>query len=176
MPKKPSVKKKTVGAKRGASPRAPAGRGRRAKADAPARPAPRDAARAFAIEVARSCRDDKCEDVLVLDVRELSQVTDYIVLASGTSDRQMRSVLRHVQELGDRQGMQAFRSHADERATWLLADFVDVVVHLFEPNIRAHYDLEMLWGDAPRVAWERPDQVDRDRAGLTAGGARDAKA
>ena len=122
----------------------------------------------FAIEAARLVRDDKCEDVMLLDVRELSQVSDFIIIGSGTSDRQMHSVLRHVEELGKGRGMPAFRSNADDRSTWLLIDFVDVVVHLFEPNTRAHYDLEMLWGDAPRLAWERPDQVQRDRAGLNA--------
>ena len=123
---------------------------------------------AFAIEAARLVRDDKCEDVTLLDVRELSQVTDYIIVASGSSDRQMHSVLRHVEELGKGRNMPSFRSNADDRSTWLLIDFVDVVVHLFEPNTRAHYDLEMLWGDAPRIQWERPAQLPRDRAGLNA--------
>jgi ribosome-associated protein len=122
--------------------------------------------RDFAIHAARLVRDDKCEDVVVLDVRNLSQVTDYIVIASGTSDRQMRSTLTHVEDLGEERGFAAFRSSQDERATWLLADFVDVVVHVFEPNARAHYDLEMLWGDASRVLWERPGEVSRNRAGL----------
>ncbi|MDX9912121.1 MAG: ribosome silencing factor [Phycisphaerales bacterium] len=112
-------------------------------------------ARAFAIEAARMCRDDKCSDVVLLDVRELSQITDFLVIASGTSDRQMRSVLHHIEELGKDQSFPAARSSADDRGTWLLADFVDVVVHLFEPNTRAHYDLEMLWGDAPRLEWQR---------------------
>jgi ribosome-associated protein len=112
--------------------------------------------RGFAVEAARLLTDDKCEDVLVLDVRELSQVTDFIVIGSGTSERQMRAVLHHVEDLGAEMGFPAFRSSADERASWLLADFVDVVVHIFEPNVRAHYDLEMLWGDAGRVPWERP--------------------
>jgi ribosome-associated protein len=124
------------------------------------------AIRAFAVEAARLIRDDKCEDVVVLDVNRHSQVTDYLIIGSGTSERQMRSVLQHVEELGAKRGFNAFRSHTDERSTWLLLDFVDVVVHLFEPNIRAHYDLETLWSDAKRVDWERPDQMKRDRAGL----------
>ena len=122
----------------------------------------------FAVEAARLVRDDKCDDVVLLEVRELSQITDYIIVASGTSDRQMHSVLRHVEELGKGRNMPSFRSNTDDRSTWLLIDFVDVVVHLFEPNTRAHYDLEMLWGDAPRIEWERPDQLPRDRAGLHA--------
>ncbi len=125
-----------------------------------------DRARAFAIEAARLVRDDKCEDVVVLDVRKRSSMTDFLVIGSGTSDRQMRSVLQHVEELGGKTGNPAVRVSVDERSTWILADFVDVMVHLFEPNTRAHYDLEMLWGDCERVSWERPDQRSRDFAGL----------
>jgi ribosome-associated protein len=125
-------------------------------------------ARAFAVDAARLCRDDHCEEVVVLDVRALSSVTDYIVIATGTSDRQMHSVLRHAEDLGRSRGNPAVRTSSDERATWLIADFVDVVVHLFEPGTRTHYDLEMLWGDAPRVSWERDDQRERDRAGVGA--------
>lgn len=129
---------------------------------------PVDPARTLAIECARLVRDDKCEDVQLLDVRGLSQVTDYLIVASGTSERQMRSVLQHVDEIGTKHGYSSYRRHSDDRSTWLLLDFVDVVVHLFEPNTRAHYDLETLWGDAPRVEWERADQMPRDRAGLHA--------
>lgn len=135
---------------------------RRSKAAAtpPTPPAPpSDPQRALAIECARLVRDDKCEEVQLLDVRGLSQVTDYIIIASGTSERQMRSVLQHVDEIGSKHGYSSYRSHSDDRSTWLLLDFVDVVVHLFEPNTRAHYDLETLWGDAPRVEWERADQM-----------------
>jgi ribosome-associated protein len=96
-------------------------------------------------------------------------MTDFLLIASGTSDRQMRSVLQHSEELGEKLGYRAVRSTSDDRATWLLADFVDVIVHLFEPNTRAHYDLEMMWGDSPRVAWERPGTHSRDRAGLNTG-------
>jgi len=137
---------------------------------APLAPAPKaeSAARKFALAAAQLVRDDKCTDVVLLDVRELSQVTDYIVIGTGTSDRQMQSVLDHVEQLGKTFGYPAWKTDTDQRSTWLLLDCVDVVVHLFEPNTRAHYDLEMLWGDAPRIAWERPDQMSRDMAGLHA--------
>ncbi len=124
------------------------------------------AAEHFAIESARLLSDDKCQDVIVLDVRGLTQVTDFIVIGTGTSDRQMRSVLDHVEELGGKSGFTAFKRSVDERSTWILVDFVDVIVHLFEPGTRAHYDLEMLWGDARRPEWERPEQATRNRAGL----------
>lgn len=134
--------------------------------DGTVRPHDMDRARAFAIAAARMCKDDKCDDVLVLDVSKIRQDVDFIVLASGTSDRQMRSVLQHLEEHGNKMNTPAVRTSKDDRATWLLADFVDVVVHLFEPNTRAHYNLEMHFADAPKVAWEREDQQNRDRAGL----------
>ncbi|UYV11615.1 MAG: ribosome silencing factor [Phycisphaera sp.] len=125
-----------------------------------------DDARVMAIDLARALTDDKCENVLVLDVSGVSPVTDYIVIASGTSDRQMNSVLDNAMELAEEAGMAAVRHAKDERATWLLADFVDVMLHIFEPNTRAHYDVESLYPDATEVAWARPDQIDRNRAGL----------
>ncbi len=127
---------------------------------------PSAAALKFAIDAARLFVDDKCEEVVILDVSAISHVSDYIVIGSGTSERQMRSVLKDVEDHGATCGFQVFRSSTDDRATWLLADFVDVVCHVFEPNVRAHYDLEMLWGDAPRVDWERKTERTRDRAGL----------
>lgn len=122
---------------------------------APAEVVPLSAAE-FAVEAARLLLDDKCTDIVVLDVAKLTSVSRYIVIGTGTSDRQMRSVLDDVADLGRSSGHTVARKSVDERATWVLADFVDVVVHLFEPNTRAYYDLEMMWGDAPRVAWERP--------------------
>ncbi len=113
--------------------------------------------RAFAIDAALSLVDDKCEDVLVLDVSKTSPVTDYIIIGTGTSERQMNAALRNASDIGEERGFPRFRKHIDERGAWQLADFVDVVIHLFEPNMRAHYDLEMLWGEAPRV--DLPDRA-----------------
>ncbi len=137
-----------------------------ARAAARAKPAAATESQKFVVEVARLLSDYKCTDVMVMDIRGLSTVTDFVVVGSGSSDRQMRSVLEHVEQLGGKMGFKAFRTNSDDRASWLLVDFVDAIVHLFEPNTRAHYDLEMLWGDAPRIEWERPEQLPRNRAGL----------
>lgn len=127
---------------------------RRAK-PAPERP---DRARAFAIEAARSAADDKCDEVVLLDVRGIYQECDYVVIASGTSDRQIGSAGDSIEKLGPTLGYPLSRREVDDRHTWLLLDFVDVTVHLFEPNTRAYYDLELRWGDAKKVRWERPGQ------------------
>ncbi|MDQ7013307.1 MAG: ribosome silencing factor [Planctomycetota bacterium] len=112
-------------------------------------------AEALAIELARLFHDDKCTDVVVLDVRGMSPLTDYLVVGSGSSERQMASVLDHAVEIVEKRGGEAFGITKDAGTLWLIADFVDVVAHLFEPNTRAVYDIEMLWGDARRVEWER---------------------
>jgi ribosome-associated protein len=134
-----------------------------------------EAARELSIEAARMLKDDKCEDVLILDLRGHSSLTDFFVIASGTSDRQMRSAGLHVEEMARERGFVLHRSNIKEReATWLVLDFVDVVVHLFEPETRLFYDLEMLWGDVDRIEWRRPGDRDddartddrRNRAGL----------
>lgn len=140
-------------------------------ANQPAPKAPRSpetlrAAREFAIRAARLASDLHCEHVLVLDVHDQSPVTDFVLIASGTSDRQMRSVMDDITELGGSLGFPAARTNADDRTLWLLADFVDVLVHLFEPGTRAHYDLEMLWGDADLVEWREGDSHSTDHAGL----------
>jgi len=135
-----------------------------------------EAARAFAIEAARSLADDKCENVVVLDLRGRSLVTDFFVIGSGSSDRQIRSSASEVARLAKERGFSLYRSNVDEaQQTWIVLDFVDLVVHVFEPGARAYYDLEMLWGDSQRVEWER-DNAPGQTPGQTpghAGAARD---
>jgi ribosome-associated protein len=111
--------------------------------------------RRFVIEAARVLTDLHCTDVIIFDVRTLSDLTDYILIASGTSDRQIKAVGGHVSDLAKQMQLHRFGSERDEATTWLVLDYVNVIVHLFEPATRAHYDLEMMWGDAPRVAWKR---------------------
>ena len=92
-----------------------------------------------------------------MDVRHISPVTDYFVIATGSSNRQMRSVMSRIEELGlprrfrplGRDGTDALEGESH----WLLTDFVDVIVHFFTPEGRSYYDLDGLWGDAERVEW-----------------------
>lgn len=109
----------------------------------------------FAIEIARIVADDKCEDVTVMDLRGMSPVTDYFVICSGTSDRQMRTAAEDAIAYGKRMGEPPFSLSGLESPTWVLVDFVNVVLHVFTPEHRSYYDLELLWGDAPRIEWRR---------------------
>jgi ribosome-associated protein len=105
--------------------------------------------------MARSCADDRCDELVVLDMRGLSAVTDYFVIATGTSDRQIRTAADHVIQSAREKGIKPIGSTGYEYAHWILLDFVDIVVHIFAPSYRQLYDLELLWGDAPKVKWQR---------------------
>jgi len=117
--------------------------------------AKKDATRELVIELARSCADDKCDEVMVLDLRGLSSITDYFIIATGTSDRQIRTVADHLLKTAKEKTLRPLGVDGYEYAHWILIDFVDVMVHLFAPDYRQLYDLELLWGDAPRVHWQR---------------------
>ncbi len=111
-------------------------------------------AQQFAIEAARIASDDKCTNVVILDLRGLSGVADYYVIATGTSDRQMLAVGDHIQEYGRKVGERIYGKRLDSEV-WVLLDFVDVVIHVFDAERRDYYDLELMWGDAPKVEWMR---------------------
>ena len=113
------------------------------------------AAHEFAVAAARLLADSHCDDVLVFDVRDISQITNFLVIATGTSDRQLKGVGKYVSDLAGEHHLDRFGTEQDDATKWLVLDFVDVMVHLFEPATRAHYDLEMLWGDAPQINWRR---------------------
>lgn len=110
----------------------------------------------FAVEAARVAADARTDNVRVLDLRGVSGLADFFVLGTGTSDRQMRATLDRINDYAISIGRRAFRAPDVRSTSWLLADFVDVVVHLFDREHRDYYDLDGLWGDAPRVHWERP--------------------
>lgn len=120
-----------------------------------------ESARALAVQLARACQEAKCEDVQVIDVRELSQITNYLVLATGTSDRQMRTAADDCEEIAEETGHRLFGRSLDPAATWIVLDFVDVVAHVFEPNTRTYYDMETLWGEGPRVEWNGGGRASR---------------
>jgi ribosome-associated protein len=105
----------------------------------------------FALEVGQLLIERHCEDVVLLNVTGLSQVCDYVLVGTGTSDRQMKSVAVEVSAIGREHNFPPFRKNTDTAATWIVVDFISVVVHLFEPERRAYYDLEDLWSDAKRV-------------------------
>ncbi len=120
---------------------------------------PQDPELKFAIELARLADQTRCHNVILLDVRRKSPVTKFFLIATGTSDRQRRTVGDELIGHGKNNGFPAWRSNGYETAKWIVVDFVDVVAHIFEEASRTFYDLEMLWGDCPRVQWQLPQSV-----------------
>ena len=89
----------------------------------------------------------------MLDVRKLSDVTDYFVICTGDNRRQLNAIQRRLHGEFRQPAFGLPRVEGEPGSTWVLVDLIDVVVHLFDPDARTFYDLELLWGDAPRVKW-----------------------
>ena len=112
-------------------------------------------------KLAQLCREfadnKKAENIVVLDVQKLSTVTDYFVIASGTSTPHLRAI---VDEISDK-----LREEHDERphavdgtvqGAWVVLDFFDVIVHVMRADMRERYNMEGLWGDAPKMKVRKP--------------------
>jgi len=127
-----------------------------------ARRKPNKKAKEFAIAAAKIAQERHCSDILVLDLRGLSPAADYFVIATGTSERQMRTVCDEVTQAGREQGMSRFGRAGYEQGRWILLDFVDVVIHLFDSEYRRFYELELLWGDAEKVKFEKEKEEDKE--------------
>jgi ribosome-associated protein len=112
-------------------------------------------ARTFAIEAAQLAANTRCQDVLLLDMRGYSPISDYFIIATGSSPRQMRSVCDEIAELGETRDFKVLAISGYDSETWILADFVNVIVHVFSSDARKYYDLENLWGDAPQIDWKK---------------------
>jgi len=97
----------------------------------------------------------RCRDVVVLDLVGLWPVADFFVLATGSSPRQMRSVCKEIEEMAEKLGSKSYSRSGYEGESWIVVDFIDVVVHVFSPESRQYYDLDNLWGDAPKIEWEK---------------------
>jgi len=114
---------------------------------------PRDS-QALARLAARTAASKQGGAVVILDVREVITITDYFVIVSGTSDRQVTTIAEEVVKELKAKGVRPVRTEGGLGARWVLVDFVDLVVHVFHEEEREFYRLENLWQDAPVVDWE----------------------
>jgi ribosome-associated protein len=103
---------------------------------------------------ARAAASKQGEAIVVLDVRDLITITDYFVIVSGTSDRQLKTISDEVVRSLKEQGTRPVRHEGEPGAGWVLLDFVDFVVHVFSQDQRDFYRLDNLWADAPVVDWD----------------------
>ena len=109
---------------------------------------------------ARIAADNKGRDVVVLDLRPCTPMFDFFVIATGTSRRQIHALAEEIDaglraEGDERMGIEGY-----EASKWVVQDYGDILVHVFDPDTRDYYKLEELWADARKVDWENPDEAD----------------
>jgi len=102
---------------------------------------------------ANAAFDMKAEDIVVLQVSELTAYTDFLVIASGRSTRQTQSIAENVQRAIAKAGSRPLGREGEREGNWILIDWGSVIIHVFSSPVREFYELEKLWGDAPRVSW-----------------------
>ena len=104
----------------------------------------------------RAALEKKAYDFVVIEVREVTSIADYFIICTGRSDRQVQSIAQDLEEALNQAGISLLSVEGANRGHWILMDFSDVVVHIFYEPVRQFYDLDGLWGHAPRVELPEP--------------------
>jgi ribosome-associated protein len=105
---------------------------------------------------ANAAASKQASDLVILDVHGLIVITDFFVIATGATDRQVRTIVEQIERALRELGRKPARREGETEGRWVLLDYIDLVVHVFAPTERAFYDLERLWRDAPRLPWSEP--------------------
>lgn len=98
--------------------------------------------------VAELTLEKKAEQVVIMDLREITSFTDYFVVCSGDSDIQVKAICDYITEQLELKDIKIWHVEGYQASNWVLMDLVDVVIHIFKPEVREYYALERLWGDA----------------------------
>jgi len=113
-------------------------------------PPPESEIRQAAMKAAQYALEKKATDIHVLDLMGITTMTDFFVIATGSSDRQVKAIAENVvTEMRDKEGVTAWKSEGWDSLQWIIIDFVDFVVHVFQEEFRKYYNIERLWADAP---------------------------
>ncbi len=121
-------------------------------------------AKEVAIAIAQLLDARRSEDISVIDVREVLPITSYFVVASGSSSRALKMLGDAAEKLLRGSAFQKQGVETDDEGRWVCIDYSEVVVHLFDPDARGFYDLDRLWGDAPKVEFPKLDASQSDSA------------
>lgn len=104
------------------------------------------------VQLAAEASDDKrAEDIIALDMSEVSLIADYFLICDGSNERQVQAIARAIKDAAEEKEIDVKRLEGYEQARWILVDIGDVVCHVFHKDERSYYNLERLWGDAARV-------------------------
>ena len=96
----------------------------------------------------------KAQDIVILDVNKISSITDYFVICSAINERQLHAIADEIDKQMKKISVMKYGMEGYREAKWVLIDYGDFIVHIFEKEIRGYYDLELLWGDAPKIEWQ----------------------
>lgn len=105
----------------------------------------------LAEEIGKLIDDKKGDDIVILDLRGISTIADYFVIASGNSDRQVVAIADHVEDELARQGVYTKYKDGMKNGRWVVMDYIDILVHIFHKEERSYYNLERLWNDAKKI-------------------------
>ncbi|WP_141266102.1 ribosome silencing factor [Thermodesulfovibrio sp. Kuro-1] len=108
-----------------------------------------------ALKTAEFLHDKKAQDIKILELKELTIITDYFVICSAESTTQVKALAEYLQEIMQQEGYKLYGIEGFSHAHWVLMDYGDVIVHIFLEETRRYYDLERLWLDAPRIQIEK---------------------
>jgi len=101
--------------------------------------------------LARACDDKRAENIIAMDMHEVSLIADSFLICSGSNERQVQAIARAVREAADENGVEVKRMEGFDQARWILLDVGEVICHIFHKDERVYYNLERLWGDAPHI-------------------------
>jgi ribosome-associated protein len=108
----------------------------------------------LAKQIAKIASDHKADDIMVLDLRKLTSFTDYFIISSGSSDRQVQAIAMAIRSGIKEKGRTPLSDEGVQGGRWALLDYGDVVTHVFYQEEREYYQLESLWHDAPRIEFK----------------------
>lgn len=103
-------------------------------------------------KILKACDDKQGKDTICLDLRRFNALANYFILTSGNSERQVHAIAEHIASTLREDKVKPYRVEGTNEARWVLVDYSDVIVHVFHHETRQFYNLERLWGDAPRVS------------------------
>ena len=102
--------------------------------------------------IAEAAADKKAAEIVILDMREVVSYTDYFLICTGRSERQTKAIADGIRrKIKEQEGIPPLRAEGEARGDWVLLDYLSIVVHIFTPDARDFYRLEVLWKEAPRV-------------------------